>query len=126
MDLKKIIGTNIIRIRRIENLNQTALAKKIDISRKQLCKIERGETYPTADTIQRIADGLAVPVKELFTDPDTALDLDLYTHSQRALEKLLPLFSKMLAEGIIDDMVQTRINKNEDLDIQSKSPNSNS
>ena len=126
MDLKKIIGTNIIRIRRIENLNQTALAKKIDISRKQLCKIERGETYPTADTIQRIADGLAVPVKELFTDPDTALDLDLYTHRQRALEKLLPIFSKMLAEGIIDDMVQTRINKNEDLDIQSKSPNSNS
>ena len=63
MDLKKIIGTNIIRIRRIENLNQTALAKKIDISRKQLCKIERGETYPTADTIQRIADGLAVQTR---------------------------------------------------------------
>ena len=125
MDLKKTIGINIVRIRRVENLNQTALANKIGLSRKQLCKIERGETFPTADTLQRIADGLAVPVKELFTDPESALDLDLYTHSQRALEKLLPIFSKMLAEGIIDDMIQSKLNKKESLSTNTEALNNN-
>ena len=125
MDLKKTIGINIVRIRRVENLNQTALANKIGLSRKQLCKIERGETFPTADTLQRIADGLAVPVKELFTDPESAVDIDLYTHSQRALEKLLPIISKMLVDGIIDDMVQSRLNKNEDLSVDAEVPSEN-
>ena len=85
MDLEKIIGTNIVRIRQLEGLSQTALANRIGLSRKQLCKIERGEVYPLADTIQRISNGLGVPVKELFTDPESAVDVDLYTHSQRSL-----------------------------------------
>lgn len=111
MDLKKIVGMNIVRIRRVENMNQTALAQKINITRKHLCKIERGEVFPSAEILQEIADGLAVPVKELFVDPENELDLDLYTHSQRALEKLLPTFSKMLVDEIIEDVVQSKINK---------------
>ena len=125
MDLEKIIGTNIVRIRQLEGLSQTALANRIGLSRKQLCKIERGEVYPLADTIQRISNGLGVPVKELFTDPESAVDIDLYTHSQRALEKLLPIISKMLVDGIIDDMVQSRLNKNEDLSVDAEVPSEN-
>lgn len=125
MDLQKIIGTNIVRIRQLEGLNQTALANKIGLSRKQLCKIERGEVYPTADTIQRISEGLGVPVKEFFSDPENSVDLDIYTHSQRALEKLLPIISKMLVDGIIDDMVQSKLNKNEGLSVDAEAPGEN-
>ena len=32
MDLQKIIGTNIVRIRQLEGLNQTALANKTNVS----------------------------------------------------------------------------------------------
>ncbi|MCI7606024.1 MAG: helix-turn-helix domain-containing protein [Spirochaetales bacterium] len=108
MDLKKIIGINIIRIRHVQNLTQTALADKINLSRKQLCRIERGETYPSEHTLQQIADGLGVPVKELFTDPESPKDYDIYTHSQRALEKLLPTISRMLADEILDDIIHSK------------------
>lgn len=125
MDLKKIVGMNIIRIRQVENLNQTALAQKISITRKHLCKIERGEVFPSAEILQEIADGLAVPVKELFVDPEHTVDYDLYSHSLRAMEKLLPTFSEMLAKEIIADMVQSNSKQKEGLDNDDEAPESN-
>ena len=122
MDLKKIVGMNIIRIRTVENLNQTALAQKISITRKHLCKIERGEVFPSAEILQEIADGLSVPVKELFVDPETTEALDLYTHSLRAMEKLLPTFSQMLAKEIIADIVCSNTKNKEGLDNEDEAP----
>ena len=104
MEAKELLALNVVRIRKLENLTQTALAKKIGITRKHLCKIEKGETFPSSEILSSIAKGLGVPIKELFSDPEELQNIDLYSHSQRAMERLLPTISRMLTEEIIKDI----------------------
>ena len=44
------------RIRTDANLSQTDFAKKISVSRSAICKMERGENYPSDQTIKLICN----------------------------------------------------------------------
>lgn len=106
MDPKKLLATNIVLIRKAEGLTQTALAKRINITRKHLCKIEKGETFPSSEILGRIAEGLSVPVKTLFSDPDDYREKDIYTQCLRAMEKTLPEISQILADAMVKEMLK--------------------
>ena len=47
---------------------QTVLAQRADIACGRLSAIENGEAEPLPDELERIADALNVPVKELLAD----------------------------------------------------------
>jgi len=60
------LGERIRQIRKLKNMSQVELEKKIGIKREYLSKIENSELRnPTYSTLQKIAHGLGVPLAEL-------------------------------------------------------------
>ena len=66
MSLKKDLGKKIQSIRKKKKMTQEKLAEKINIDPKNVSKIENGNNYPSAETLQAIANALGVDVYELF------------------------------------------------------------
>jgi transcriptional regulator with XRE-family HTH domain len=59
-------GRSLRAIREQAGISQEALAHNIDMSRRYLSGIERGEANPTLDQIARLADGLGVEPRDLL------------------------------------------------------------
>lgn len=69
-ELKKQIGTNIVRLRKRKALTQARLADKLNYSDKAVSKWERGESMPDVLTLMQLADVLGVTVDCLLTGSD--------------------------------------------------------
>jgi transcriptional regulator with XRE-family HTH domain len=67
------VGTHIFTIRKRRELTQKELAKLVDMSNAQLCRIEKGQRTLTAEQLRRIAVALSVNMPTL-TRPITAQD----------------------------------------------------
>jgi transcriptional regulator with XRE-family HTH domain len=65
-DLKKKFGQRVKKIRQNRNLSQEELAEKIDIAVNNMGKIERGESFVTAVTLEKLANVLGVKVEDFF------------------------------------------------------------
>lgn len=66
MNIKKLLGTKIKRLRQNRGLTQEQLAESIDIATRTLCGIENGENFLSADTLEKILTVLNVSTSELF------------------------------------------------------------
>ena len=66
MNIKKLLGTKIKRLRQNRGLTQEQLAESIDIATRTLCGIENGENFLSADTLEKILAVLNVSTSELF------------------------------------------------------------
>lgn len=65
--LAAFIGRRIRALRRERGLTQEQLGTKIGLDRIYIGELERGQrTNPTLANLRRIADGLGVPIRELF------------------------------------------------------------
>lgn len=53
--------------RKAKGLTQSLLAARIGMTPVQLCKIEKGRSSPTIDTVERIAEALELSLAELFS-----------------------------------------------------------
>jgi len=65
-----LMGMNIARLRDARGLSQSEFARRFYIDRKHLCNIENGTANPTLNSLARIADGLDVPITDLFKGLD--------------------------------------------------------
>lgn len=65
-DYRAAFGRHLRATREQAGISQEALAHDIDMSRRYLSGIERGEANPTLDQIVRLADGLGVEPSELL------------------------------------------------------------
>ena len=65
-DYLKLLGQNIVRIRKKKNLKLVGLSDLLDIDDGSLRRIESGRTNPTTVTLLRIAIALEVEIKDLF------------------------------------------------------------
>lgn len=63
---KKVIGTNLLRIRQGKGWSQAEAAERSRISRVTYRNIENGSSVPNVSTLQNIADGLNVKLQDLF------------------------------------------------------------
>ena len=65
-DLKVKFGRRIKHFRQKNKLSQEELAEKIDIAVTNMGKIERGESFVTAATLEKLANVLGVKVQDFF------------------------------------------------------------
>ena len=65
------IGKNIRKLRTQAGFTLTSIAKKADLTKSTLSKIETGQTSPPISTLIRIANAMNVPIVEFFADEGT-------------------------------------------------------
>lgn len=65
-EYRAAFGKRLRETRERVGISQEALAHEIDMSRRYLSGIERGEANPSLDQLARLADGLGVEVADLM------------------------------------------------------------
>jgi transcriptional regulator with XRE-family HTH domain len=65
-EIRTKFGKRLRRLRRMQDVTQEQLSEKSGVSSDFISQIERGLNSPSLDTIQKLADGLGVPIEELF------------------------------------------------------------
>jgi len=66
MDIRKIVGKNLARVRKEKKLSQEELAFQCELHRTYISGIERGVRNPTVLILDKIATVLKIPVTEFF------------------------------------------------------------
>ncbi len=69
--LRKTVGKNIKRIRKLKKWTQADLAEKIGIEPVSVARIETGLNFPKEENLTAIARHLNVEVSDLFVDRDS-------------------------------------------------------
>lgn len=67
MDLKAQIGRRVRELRKLRGFSQRQLADEAEMTEEGIGDIERGGSWPRAETLVRLAEALSVPVKDLFS-----------------------------------------------------------
>ncbi|XHC09197.1 helix-turn-helix transcriptional regulator [Labrenzia sp. ac12] len=70
MDMRKLVGRNLARLRREQGLTQEELEARSGFSQQYLSGIERGKRNPTVITIYELAQALGVSHLELMRPDD--------------------------------------------------------
>ncbi len=71
MDLKKKLGYNIKKYRKIKNITQEKLAELIGVEVISISYIETGRCFPSPDNLEKISKALNVSVSDLFNFQET-------------------------------------------------------
>jgi transcriptional regulator with XRE-family HTH domain len=63
------VGKRVREIRNERSLSQDALAKRADVARTTVARLEAGEVSPTVSMLEKLANALGVEPEELIRDP---------------------------------------------------------
>lgn len=103
MNIKKAFGLRVRTLRTEKHLTQEKLSEKIGRSVDGLSLIERGENWPTAETVERLANALGVDFSDLFDDllfDESQMSSDPLAEAREILRRLskhdLPLATDLL------------------------------
>lgn len=66
MDMRKLVGDNCARIRKLRGLTQEELAELTGLTQQYLSDLERGKRNPTVVTVYEISQALGVSHLELL------------------------------------------------------------
>ena len=107
MGVKILLGEKIKRLRKQRGYTQEQFSEMIDITPRNLSRIEVGESFVTSDTLDKILTALNVPADILFLyehlKDDKELLADIYTYidkikiNHKQLEKTYRLL-RIIAE----------------------------
>ena len=67
MSIKKLLGKKIKRLRKLRGFTQDKFAEMIDITPRNLNRIEAGENFVTSQTLDKILNNLNVSADILFS-----------------------------------------------------------
>ena len=76
MDIRKLFGANVRRLRIAADLSQGAVADRMGIDRAFISMIERGGQNATLFTILEVAEALRVHPSALLAEADEVFDTD--------------------------------------------------
>jgi len=82
-DMSTQIASRIHSMREQRNLSQRALAEAAGVSAAALSQIEAGQTSPSVATLEKLADGMAVPVAAFFLDTGERSDVEIFSLEDR-------------------------------------------
>jgi transcriptional regulator with XRE-family HTH domain len=71
MDMRRLVGRNLARIRNAKGLTQEALAERSGFSQQYLSGLEQGRRNPTVVTLYELAQALGVDHLDLLR-PETS------------------------------------------------------
>ena len=77
----KLLGAKIKYLRKSKKIAQEKLSEMADISPRQMVRIEMGQSTPTLENLEKIANSLEVPLQSLFEN-------DYYEDTQILKDKL--------------------------------------
>ncbi|MGX1159244.1 XRE family transcriptional regulator [Arthrobacter sp. SLBN-100] len=83
--LEQVIATQLRRYRTSQGLSSAELAARTGLSKAMISKIETASTSCSLTTLQRLADGLEIPVTALFRGADTDRDATFTKNGQGSL-----------------------------------------
>lgn len=107
MNIKKIFGEKIKRLRKAKNLTQEQLAEMIKIASKNLSKIEVGTCFVSAETLENLVTALYTTTEELFANNHIKLPEELLAGINRNLNKIVSNQRKLeLIYKIVDFIVK--------------------
>lgn len=72
MDMRKLVGRNLARLRREKGLTQEQVAERSGFSQQYLSGLERGRRNPTVVTLYELAQALGVSHTELVKPDEEA------------------------------------------------------
>ena len=94
-EISKLVGKRIKELRKGRGLTQAQLGSEADMNDKCISEIERGSSKLTVDALNKIANGLKVPAKDI-------LDFDAIKPTRKELEEdLLWMIQKTSDEQIV-------------------------
>ena len=64
--ITKLVGARIRGFRKEKRLSQEELAEKCSLHPTYIGQLERGEKNPTIESVMKVADGLEIPIDQLF------------------------------------------------------------
>jgi transcriptional regulator with XRE-family HTH domain len=68
------VGARIRAERKAKNYSQADLEKRCGLPRCRISWLEHGKAVPTLETLERIADGLGIPVHVLLMEDEACSD----------------------------------------------------
>lgn len=71
MPLKEQFGKQVKLLRQYHNMTQECLSELVDIDIRQLARIESGDSFVTAETLEKLCKALNVSYKDLFMFEDS-------------------------------------------------------
>ena len=88
MNIKKLLGERIKRLRKNRGLTQEQLSEMIDITPRNLSRIEVWESFVSADTLDKIIEALSVTAEELFAYENIKEPKELLADIYTALDEI--------------------------------------
>ncbi len=88
--LKTIVGENIKDLRIAAGHSRSSFSLMVGISRQYLINIETGRANATVDVLEKVANGLAVPVVQLFEDKHNPTSISLEKKEPVAAQEAQP------------------------------------
>jgi len=102
--LKSLLGLNVKRFRVNSGLSQEELSEKADISVPFMGAIERGEKWPSPNTLAGLAEGLGVHPYDMLKPEETASQ-DI----KKITSKLIKDITKLVNQSV--KMMNTVVNE---------------
>jgi len=63
---KRLLGARIKELRKTKGLSQEKIAEIVGVDPKHISRIEVGKSYPSLDTLEKIAKALGMELKDFF------------------------------------------------------------
>ena len=93
MNIKQLLGAKIRDIRKKKNFSQGYFSELIEMNPRQIVRIENGESFPTAENLEKIAKALGTTIQELFHNE---AHLPVETVKEKILDKIHRLSADQL------------------------------
>lgn len=106
-DVKEAFGKRLKEIRKNKDLTQEALAEKLELSPRQLIRIEKGENFPSAKNIEKISLVLGVSLDNLFNF-DSSNEVMALSDDINQIKPHLKIVKK--GEFVIAESLSSKIN----------------
>ncbi|MBQ8459788.1 helix-turn-helix transcriptional regulator [bacterium] len=87
---KVLLGRKIKELRKNKKWTQEYLSEKIGINSKSILRIESGQTFPTIQNLEKIAEIFEIKISELFNNQSLADTEELKKSILNSIETLPP------------------------------------
>ncbi len=97
-EIKELLGYNLRRIRKLNNLSQLQLAEQVDMAFTFISDIENGKKWVSPETLEKLSQAMDIEVYQFFLprDYNFSENKTIESFSQEILEAIKRIESRYL------------------------------